>query len=154
MVFSSLKFIFGFLPIFLIFYYSVAPKYKNGVLFLGSLCFYAVGEPVYVFLIIASVLVNYFGGILIDKCKKGGRKFWLVFFLIYNFSNLFLFKNNQLTENIIQYNNLNIREYFHYYCRPCQNIHTNIHNDDIQNSGRNTTANKCRNFSFKNVPCP
>lgn len=101
MVFSSLKFIFGFLPIFLIFYYSVAPKYKNGVLFLGSLCFYAVGEPIYILLIIASVIVNYFGGVLIDKCKKGGRKFWLVFFLIYNFLMLGFFKyTNFFIENL------------------------------------------------------
>ncbi len=101
MVFSSLEFIFGFLPLFLIFYYSVAPKFKNTVLFLGSLIFYAFGEPVFILLIMLSVIVNYYGAILIDKFEKRGRKITLVLFLLYNFLMLGFFKyTNFFIENL------------------------------------------------------
>ena len=58
-VFSSFDFIFRFFPVFLILYYLVPLKYRNGVLFLGSLVFYALGEPVYVGLLFLSALVNF-----------------------------------------------------------------------------------------------
>ena len=48
MVFSSVLFLFRFLPIFMICYFLVPRKMKNLVLFLGSLVFYAWGEPVYI----------------------------------------------------------------------------------------------------------
>ena len=60
MVFSSIGFIFWFLPIFLLIYYLAPSRWKNAVLLAGSLWFYAYGETVYVFLMIASILVNYF----------------------------------------------------------------------------------------------
>lgn len=60
MVFSSLEFIFRFLPIFLLAYFATPAKYRNAVLTVGSLVFYAVGEPVYVFLMITSIAANYF----------------------------------------------------------------------------------------------
>ncbi len=101
MVFSSLEFIFGFLPLFLIIYYSVAPKLKNTVLFLGSLLFYAFGEPVFVILIMLSVIVNYYGAILINKFENRGRKATLVVFLLYNFLMLGFFKyTNFFIENL------------------------------------------------------
>ena len=59
MVFSSLIFIFRFLPVFLLVYYLVPEYWKNTVLLIGSIVFYAFGEPVYVILIICSVLINY-----------------------------------------------------------------------------------------------
>lgn len=49
MVFSSVLFLFRFLPIFMICYFLVPRNMKNLVLFLGSLVFYAWGEPVYIF---------------------------------------------------------------------------------------------------------
>ena len=52
MVFSSVLFLFRFLPIFMICYFLVPRKMKNLVLFLGSLVFYAWGEPVYIFLML------------------------------------------------------------------------------------------------------
>ena len=52
MVFSSLEFLFFFLPIVLLLYYVVPYKIKNIVLLVASLIFYAWGEPVYVFLMI------------------------------------------------------------------------------------------------------
>ena len=52
MVFSSVVFLFRFLPLFFILYYLVPGRGKNLVLFLGSLFFYAWGEPVYVLLML------------------------------------------------------------------------------------------------------
>lgn len=59
MQFSSLEFIFRFLPLFFICYIVIPERGRNLVLLFGSLVFYAVGEPVYIFLMIASILINY-----------------------------------------------------------------------------------------------
>ena len=72
MVFSSLVFLFTFLPITLLLYYLVPRKGKNLVLLLCSLVFYAWGEPVYIFLMIISILFNYFSGL--DIARKRGKK--------------------------------------------------------------------------------
>lgn len=62
MVFSSLLFLFRFLPLALLAYYIVPRKLRNLVLFIASLIFYAWGEPVYVVLILFSTLVDYTTG--------------------------------------------------------------------------------------------
>ncbi len=62
MVFSSLSFIFRFLPVFLVLYYIFPAKRRNLLLFLGSLIFYSFGEPYYLFLILCSITVNFFIG--------------------------------------------------------------------------------------------
>lgn len=72
MLFSSIVFLFTFLPISLVIYYLVPRKAKNAVLLLFSLIFYAWGEPVYIFLMILSILFNYFSGL--DLARKEGRK--------------------------------------------------------------------------------
>ena len=58
MLFSSVGFLFRFLPIFII-VYLVLPKFRNSILLLGSLIFYGVGEPYFVLLLLLSVLTNY-----------------------------------------------------------------------------------------------
>lgn len=70
MIFSSLLFLFRFLPIILIVYYIMPRKYRNLILLLFSLIFYAWGEPVYIILMLISILVSYTGGILIDTFKR------------------------------------------------------------------------------------
>ncbi len=62
MPFNSITFLFIFLPFALLVYYLVPEKYKNIVLLISSLLFYAWGEPVYVILLILSILFNYFCG--------------------------------------------------------------------------------------------
>ena len=62
MPFNSITFIFVFLPFTLAAYYLVPKKYKNIMLLVSSLIFYAWGEPVYVILLILSILFNYFCG--------------------------------------------------------------------------------------------
>ena len=93
MVFSSLNFIFRFLPVFLIAYYLVPGYWKNAVLLIGSIAFYAFGEPKYVILIVCSVLVNYFlaKGIGLSR-TGGGRKLLLAVDIIFNIGLLGVFK--------------------------------------------------------------
>lgn len=94
MVFSSLTFIFRFLPIFLLVYYICPIKYRNICLFAGSLVFYSFGEPVYLFLILCSLLFNYACVYLMGElvCYRKSRCFLFVFTLIINFGLLLFFK--------------------------------------------------------------
>ena len=73
MVFSSLLFLFRFLPVVLLLYYICPSKLKNPLLFIVSLIFYAWGEPVYVVLMLFSTLVDYIHGLLVAKFKREGR---------------------------------------------------------------------------------
>ena len=86
MLFSSITFLFMFLPIVMAVYYLVPNGAKNIVLLLASLFFYAWGEPVYVVLMILSIVLNYFCGRDIeanaDNPKKA--KLCLVFALTAN----------------------------------------------------------------------
>lgn len=74
MVFSSLLFLFRFLPLVLLAYYILPKRCRNLVLFLASLFFYAWGEPVYVVLILFSTLVDYFAGRAAAHCKQRGQR--------------------------------------------------------------------------------
>ena len=75
MVFSSLLFLFRFLPLFLALYFLVPRKLRNGVLFIGSLIFYGWGEPVYISLLLFSTLVDFFHGKLVGRfLERGNRK--------------------------------------------------------------------------------
>ena len=67
MVFSSLTFIFLFLPLVLIIYFSAPRKWKNAILFVLSLLFYAWGEPIYIFLLVFSTIIDFCIGLYIDK---------------------------------------------------------------------------------------
>lgn len=73
MVFSSIVFLFRFLPLFFILYYLAPRGMKNGILFLGSLIFYAWGEPVYVLLMLFSTIVDYTHGRLLERARGKGR---------------------------------------------------------------------------------
>ena len=79
MLFSSLTFLYGFLPVVLIAYFLAPGKWKNGVLLLASLLFYAWGEPKYVLLMLATILLFYFCGLAMGKAKtQKGRKVFLL----------------------------------------------------------------------------
>lgn len=69
MVFSSILFLFRFLPVFFICYFLVPQRMKNFILLLGSLFFYAWGEPVYIVLMLFSTISDYIHGLLIDRCR-------------------------------------------------------------------------------------
>ena len=70
MLFSSIPFLYYFLPCVLISYYCVPKSFKNIVLLLASLIFYGWGEPSYVFLMAGSIVLGYVFGILIEKFQK------------------------------------------------------------------------------------
>lgn len=74
MVFSSLLFLFRFLPIVLLIYYIMPRKLKNLTLFLASLFFYAWGEPVYVVIMIFSTMVDYTHGRLVSRFLTQGNQ--------------------------------------------------------------------------------
>ncbi len=95
MVFSSLTFLFAYLPIVLAVYYITPLRWRNLVLFLVSLFFYGWGEPVYILLMILSILMNWIFGIRIEYYKKRDRKRSkrnLVLCIILNLSLLGFFK--------------------------------------------------------------
>lgn len=74
MIFSSIFFIFAFLPLVLIVYYLSPFKVKNLVLLIASLIFYAWGEPVYVILMIFSIAINFVSGIELEYLMENGER--------------------------------------------------------------------------------
>ena len=94
MVFSSLIFIFIFLPLVLVSYYIAPRRLRNTVILLASLLFYAWGEPTYIILIIISILINYLGALLIRVHikNKDKSKFIFITLLLIDISILFFFK--------------------------------------------------------------
>ena len=73
MVFSTLVFLFLYLPIVLLLYYLLPFRYRNLLLFLASLFFYGWGEPVYILLMLLTITVNYASGLLVDKYRDNDR---------------------------------------------------------------------------------
>ena len=95
MVFSSIIFIFAFLPITLLLYYIAPEILKNPVLLIFSLIFYAWGEPVYAVLMIFSIVFNYVMGLDIEERLKIGKqtaKRSLIFTIIVDIGLLGFFK--------------------------------------------------------------
>ena len=70
MVFSSLLFLFMFLPVFLICYFVIPKPWRNLILFLGSLMFYAWGEPIYISIMLFSTVLDYTCGLIIDRFRN------------------------------------------------------------------------------------
>lgn len=94
MIFSNLVFLFVFLPIVLFLYFIAKNTWKNYVLLIASLLFYAWGEPKYVFLMLFSIVINYIFGMLIDKYRNqlSLKKLFLTIALIGNILILGIFK--------------------------------------------------------------
>lgn len=92
MVFSSLIFIFAFLPIVALLYFlPFGLKTKNIILLVASLLFYAYGEPSFVLVMMASIFLNYLFGLGIKKYKQHDKLF-LVMACLFNLGLLFVFK--------------------------------------------------------------
>ena len=108
MVFSSITFLFYFLPIVLVIYYLVPFKAKNIILMISSLIFYFYGEPIYTLLMIFSIIYSYIFGLLIDKYRNKSKIFlgcflsislgMLIYFKYFNFliSNINLWLYNKI----------------------------------------------------------
>ncbi|RKJ50827.1 MBOAT family protein [bacterium 1XD42-8] len=93
MVFSSLLFIFRFMIIFYLIYYIAPIHLRNLILLIGSLIFYAWGEPRYLILILLSIFINFCLGKGIEKYWESKKKLaCLMGAVLYNIGMLFLFK--------------------------------------------------------------
>lgn len=94
MVFSSLNFLFLFLPVALFVYYISPQKLRNAVLLAASLVFYAWGEPIYIFLMIFSTIFDYVNGLFIDKFRhrKSVSRTFLIVSIIGNLAILSFYK--------------------------------------------------------------
>ena len=105
MVFSSLTFVFAFLPAVIILYFAVKNRtWRNAVLLLSSLIFYSWGEPKHIFLMIAATAVAYAGGWGIHSAKESGKriscKIIYIGTLVLLVANLFVFKYLNFAENV------------------------------------------------------
>lgn len=94
MVFSCIPFLFFFLPLCLILYYAVPFSWKNGILLIFSLIFYAWGEPLYILLMLFSTALDYTNGRLMERfgTTKCRRTFFLCCSICINLSLLAFFK--------------------------------------------------------------
>ncbi|MEG1501019.1 MAG: MBOAT family O-acyltransferase [Clostridiales bacterium] len=96
MVFSSLLFLFYFLPPVLIIYYLSPKRFRNFILFIASLIFYAWGEPIYILIMFFSTMVDYIHGILVNKYllrqEKKKARYAVISSVIINLTILAFFK--------------------------------------------------------------
>ncbi|HZK28663.1 MAG TPA: MBOAT family O-acyltransferase, partial [Clostridia bacterium] len=93
MLFSSLTFLYYFLPAVLIVYYGVPRRLKNAVLLIASLLFYAWGEPRFVVIMVLTAMTGYLAGLVIDRLNsKKGRQVALAVSMAVCLSPLLLFK--------------------------------------------------------------
>ena len=94
MVFSTVLFLFRFLPITLLLYYAVPYKFKNTVLFACSLVFYSWGEVKFFPIMVVLILINYVSGLLMERFEghTGLRRVVLVFSIVGSLSMLVFFK--------------------------------------------------------------
>ncbi|MCI9246118.1 MAG: MBOAT family protein [Clostridia bacterium] len=101
MVFSSFTFLFIFLPLVLLTYFLAKKRQlRNIVLLVFSLIFYAWGEPVYVILMLLSIIVNYLIALKIERRKRGKKK-WMIIDVIFNLGIIGFFKyGNFMIQNI------------------------------------------------------
>ena len=73
MLFSSMTFIYIYLPLMSVIYFVVRKELRNLVLLIGSIIFYGWGEPNYLVVMILTILVNYIGAVLLTRYRRYGR---------------------------------------------------------------------------------
>ncbi len=96
MVFSSVLFLFQYLPLTLLAYYLTPLRWRNLTLLVLNLLFYGWGEPVYIVIMFASTAIDYTHGLLVDRCKKKGNdkgaRLAVCSSVFFNLALLFFFK--------------------------------------------------------------
>lgn len=106
MLFSSIPFLYYFLPSVLILYFLVPKKFKNTVLLISSLVFYGWGEPKYLIIMVASIIIGYFSGLLIEATNEKTKKKLIMtiniivnlgFLVFFKYSNFFIENFNSVT---------------------------------------------------------
>lgn len=115
MVFSSISFLYYFLPITLLLYIFVPNKIKNYILLIASIVFYMCGEPRYVLVLIFSCVLNYLIGLFISKSGNNKkRKLLMIVAIVIDFLILFYFKYlNFFVENINKIFNVDLGIYIY-----------------------------------------
>ena len=109
MVFSSITFIYYFLPIVLLIYFITPNKFKNFILLISSLLFYFYGEPSYIWVLLLSCFINYISALLIEKYRNKS-KIILILTILLDLGILMYFKyTNFFIENINSIFGLNIK---------------------------------------------
>lgn len=117
MLFSSLTFLFAFLPILILIYFICKKtKIRNAILLIFSLLFYAWGEPKYIILMLLVIAFSYIFGLLIDYFSKKKnlklKKLFFVISLVFTIGNLFMFKYyNFAIDNLNTILNLEIKHF-------------------------------------------
>ena len=104
MVFSSLEFMFLYFPVVLLLYFVTPLKWRNVTLFVTSLIFYGWGEPLYVFLMLATITVDYFFGWMVGKYRESNRKrarAYMIAAIVINLAILGFFKYANLVVDTI-----------------------------------------------------
>lgn len=144
MLFSSNIFIFYFLPIIIMLYYifSFSRVMKNFILLIGSLIFYAWGEPEYIILMITSIIVNYILGLLVHKFRerKNASKLVVVIMLIFNLGILIIFKYlsfilrniSQYTKTVIEIPNIILPIGISFFTFQCISYVIDVYRKDVQ----------------------
>lgn len=104
MVFSSLIFLFAYLPLVLGIYYLVPRRFRNAFLLFANLIFYAWGEPVYILLMAFCTAINFLCGYLIDKYRADARKakLFLVLSIVVSLGLLAVFKYTGFVASILK----------------------------------------------------
>lgn len=117
MLFSSLTFLFAFLPMLILLYFIIKKRViRNAILLIFSLLFYAWGEPKYILLMLVVIIFSYIFGIIIDYFSKKGnlklKKLFFILSLVFTIGNLFIFKYyNFAIDNLNSAFNLSIKQF-------------------------------------------
>lgn len=111
MLFTSISFLYYFLPTIIILYFITPKKYRNYILLIFSIIFYMYGEPKYVILMLVEILVAYFGALLIDKYKS--KEIFLITIIIhigllcvFKYTDLFIGTINSIFKTNISFLNI------------------------------------------------
>ena len=101
MVFSSITFLFYFLPLFFLCYYLADKRFKNAVILIGSIIFYAWGAPVFIFILLGTTIIDFYVVRLMAACEGRLRTALMCVSLSINLGLLFYFKySNFFVENL------------------------------------------------------
>lgn len=111
MLFTSISFLYYFLPTIIVLYFITPKKYRNYILLIFSIIFYMYGEPKYVILMLVEILVAYFGALLIDKNKS--KEIFLITIIIhigllcvFKYTDLFIGTINSIFKTNISFLNI------------------------------------------------
>ena len=111
MLFTSISFLYYFLPTIIILYFITPKKYRNYILLVFSIIFYMYGEPKYVILMLVEILVAYFGALLIDKYRS--KEIFLITIIIhigllcvFKYTDLFIGTINSIFKTNISFLNI------------------------------------------------